>query len=200
MKQPRESSHGPNGAAKCSEVEEKRFLSPVFLSSAPWQPMFEHRYGFALQMPQMFVDPFGTLWRQIGGIVGKVWTLPNTVVGTTIGLVGTGYGYIDGNPEDPTISFGNNAIQFEKNPFANRPYTLGNATIYSSDQGPDTPTERYDDVPADPNATVGDHERGHTRQYEVLGPLTGPIYLLGGSGAMERAADDYADTGVWSLF
>ena len=51
---------------------------------------------------------------------------------------------------------------------------------------------------------VGLHEKAHTLQYQVLGPLYGPIYLLNGGfsgpggNSFEQAAQDYGSgRGSW---
>lgn len=67
------------------------------------------------------------------GVLGKLWNLPNTLLGLAFGglghLVGM-TGYLLGLCPWPTISFGNNAIQFENNPFMSSAMTLGNVIIY----------------------------------------------------------------------
>jgi len=72
----------------------------------------------------------------VKNVAGKVWNLPNTIVGLAVG--GTGYalgniGYALGLKDvRPTWSIGNNAVQFHNNPFTNTAMTLGNTILYSS--------------------------------------------------------------------
>jgi hypothetical protein len=96
--------------------------------------------------------------------LGKVWALPNTAIGFAGGVTGWMLG---GNAP----SIGNNAIQFTNNPLAFAgAITLGNAIIYGPNFGPTHPL---------PNGTVGDHERQHTYQAQVLGVLYLPSNILG---------------------
>ncbi len=48
---------------------------------------------------------------------------------------------------------------------------------------------------------VGPHEMGHTYQYQLLGPLFLPVYLMSGgvsaNNPWEQAADNYALGGNW---
>lgn len=107
-------------------------------------------------------------------LIGKVWNLPNTVIGVTVGLVGFSVGRIMGT--DPEISIGNNGIQFTNNPLAFAgAITLGNAIVYGPGFGPDFQL---------PNGTVGDHERQHTYQGQILGPLYLPSNILGISAGL----------------
>ena len=70
----------------------------------------------------------------IGGILGKIWNLPNTLIGMAYGGVGHVIGEV-GNvlgfySAEPTISFGHNAIQFENNPLMATAMTFGNTIVY----------------------------------------------------------------------
>ena len=130
-------------------------------------------------------------------VVGKLWTLPNTILGTAYGLSG----YVVGNVAKvfglvgarPTISFGNNAIQFQNNPLIRdrEALTIGNTISYGNKISP-SQFGAY----GDPTVNVGLHEREHTFQYQKYGPLFFPAYLIsggfsgpGGNG-FEREAQD----------
>ena len=111
-------------------------------------------------------------------LAGIAWNLPNTAIGLALGTIGYVLGNIDyfiGQSETrPTISFGNNAIQFMNNPFMFwGVITLGNAINYNSQIGPN----RID--PDNSPWTFGDHERPHTYQGMLLGPFYLPAYLGG---------------------
>lgn len=99
-------------------------------------------------------------------LIGKVWNLPNTVIGVTVGFVGYGVGKIMGT--DPGISFGHNGIQFTNNPamFLGGAITLGNAIIYAGNAYRDEYGIPAGRTPAD----SGFHEKQHTYQGQVLGP------------------------------
>jgi hypothetical protein len=113
-------------------------------------------------------------------LIGKVWNLPNTVIGVPVCLVGYGVGKIMGT--DPRISFGHNGVQFANNPamFLGGAITLGNAIIYAGNAYRD----QYG-VPAGSTPTGdGLHEQQHTYQGQVLGPAylpAGGLSLLIGT-------------------
>lgn len=130
-------------------------------------------------------------------VMGKIWTLPNTLIGTLIGLAGVPFG--------AQIEFGNNAIQFLNFPIGDGALTLGNAVIYSKPSTPLSTTSRYDGGPGD--VPMGAHEMAHTHQAELLGPFYLPFYFLMGGipekpctncNPLEVAADDNAQgKGGW---
>lgn len=93
----------------------------------------------------------------VASCIGKVWGLPNTIIGILWGLLGIPFG--------AKVSFGNNAIQFEDHPLTFGAVTLGHAISYSPWLGP---------------GSVGRHERAHTFQNELLGPLYLPLHILFG--------------------
>ena len=101
-------------------------------------------------------------------VVGKIWNLPNTIIGVTVGLIGHAIGevgYLLGlTTNNPSIGFGHNAIEFKNNPLmpSNGAITIGNAIIYGSGA--------YGAAP---------HEMIHTYQGEVLGPLYLPANIIG---------------------
>jgi hypothetical protein len=149
------------------------------------------------------VTPAGPSWvvrslSVVGGVIGKIWTLPNTIIGTIYGGVGyivgqVGYAFrlLDVRPH---IKYGNNAIQFVDNPLTirRRAITLGNSISYGRDANP----ERFGAY-GDLSVNIGLHEKAHTLQSQVLGPLFLPVYFLRGGvsgpegNPFERAAQNY---------
>jgi RHS repeat-associated protein len=120
-------------------------------------------YGYCVNDPVNFADPKGL------SVIGKIWNAPNTLVGLIWGAIGLPFG--------AEVSIGNNAIQFENHPFMFGAITLGNTVCYSRNACPN--------CPGLPNGTFGDHERQHTYQGELLGPLYLPSNILGlGSGIL----------------
>lgn len=110
-------------------------------------------------------------------VLGKVWNSPNTAIGIALGLLGHGAAVAMG--DKPQIDFGNNAIQFTNNPVGGvSAITLGNAIIYSKEDGPDVLDAK--------GVATGDHERQHTFQGEMLGPLYLPSNVAGGLTALIR--------------
>lgn len=126
----------------------------------------------------------------VGGLdlAGKTWASPATAVGLAWGLTGALFG--------ADISIGNNAVQFENHPFMSGAITFGNTISYSKDLGPETYSSVYGR-----NNNVGRHEKGHTYQYQLFGPLFPLLYLPRGLGSsnnpLEQAADDYSLGGDW---
>ncbi|MBK7520129.1 MAG: RHS repeat-associated core domain-containing protein [Gammaproteobacteria bacterium] len=119
----------------------------------------------------------------IGGILGKIWNLPNTLIGMAYGGVGHVIGEV-GNvlgfySAEPTISFGHNAIQFENNPLMATAMTFGNTIVYG--KGSDyQPNVRW----VGHAGTLGQEEMQHTFQGQILGPLYFPAHALFGAAAM----------------
>lgn len=116
---------------------------------------------------------------------GKIWALPNTVIGLAIGVAGMPFGAY------PTIA--NNAIQFRHFPVGDGVLTLGNVSIYGPGWTPDSSCDCYGN--GDTNTAA--HQREHTYQYQALGPLFLPVYFLFGGGIqsgnfMENDADHYS--------
>ncbi|HKU54105.1 MAG TPA: hypothetical protein VJP60_01980 [Rhizomicrobium sp.] len=109
-----------------------------------------------------------------GNVAGKIWNLPNSLIGLGYGTLG----YLAGWPshwlgwqEAPGITTGNNAVQFTDNPFGGvSAITLGNVQVMNG-----KPT----DLGGDDNL-VGQHEEPHTYQGEQLGPLYLPSNIWGG--------------------
>jgi len=125
-------------------------------------------------------------------IAGKLWALPNTIIGLVYGGVGHLVGMALGT--NPSISIGHNAIQFHNNPFQpdGTAVTLGNTISYSPNTSP-RDMNSYND----PNVNFGLHEEAHTYQYQQYGPFYLPAYMASGgfSGPegnhFEREAQDY---------
>jgi hypothetical protein len=127
---------------------------------------------------------------------GKVWALPNTVVGLAVGLASLPFG--------STLTFGDNAIVFNNFPIGpGGAITIGNV-ILNTEPTLDVSVPTYAAMAAGPPysdfVNLGSHESAHTYQYQVLGPLFFPVYLLAGgaftaNSPFESAADNYARTG-----
>lgn len=133
-------------------------------------------------------------------LAGKVWALPNTVIGLAVGGVsygagwaGYGLGLLD---VAPSITIGNNAIQFENIPFGNGALTLGNTIIYGGGTAPNQTGNLYGDSRY---LNVGRHEMGHTYQYQAYGPFFLPAYFIRGgisaTNPFEQGANNYAAGG-----
>jgi len=165
-------------------------FAQAFASSAQRQAM--HGSQDAEQLGTGAEPSFGgRFMRGALDVAGKIWALPNTIIGTVVGLAGVPFG--------ATISFGNNAIQFENYPWGDGAITLGNSVIYARGTSPsDSLTGLYGDPR---KLNIGMHERGHTLQYQALGPVFLPAYLLSGgisaSNSFEQAANNYAAGGSW---
>ncbi|MER3448160.1 MAG: hypothetical protein C4291_15670, partial [Candidatus Dadabacteria bacterium] len=127
----------------------------------------------------------------IGGVadlIGKIWTLPNTVVGLVSDLVLAPFAIANGGGFQP----GNNAIQLVGVPFGSGAITLGNIQIYFGNTTPGS-FNSY----GNPNVNVGFHEQGHTYQYQALGVFFLPAYFLSGhpftlNNPFEAGAQNYA--------
>ena len=124
-------------------------------------------------------------------LAGKVWALPNTIIGTVVGLAGVPFG--------ADTRFTNNAIWFENYPLGEGAVTIGNAVISSPGWGANDTRIAYGVM-----QNIGLHEMGHTFQYQALGPLFFPMYVASGgaftgSSAFEQGATRYATTskGWW---
>lgn len=101
-------------------------------------------------------------------ILGKLWNLPNTLIGLLFGGLGVVLSLGKLN-----VTFGNNAIQFHDHPLCGLgAITLGNVICYGSGL-PETAAR-----PEGGSGNVGDHERQHTFQGEWLGPLYLPSHVL----------------------
>ena len=127
--------------------------------------------------------------RGVLSLLGKLWTLPNTLVGLSLGLPALAFG--------ARIVRGHNALQFFDMPLGHGAIALGNVILYAR-CAPEDCGCWYGYARPLP---LGLHEEAHTHQYEVLGPLFIPVYLLcGGISArnpFEQAANAYADGQHW---
>ena len=121
--------------------------------------------------------------------LGKFWTLPNTLLGLSLGLPALAFG--------ARVRVGHNAIQFLNMPIGHGAIALGNVILYAACAPEHCGCWYGHSTPLN----LGLHEEAHTRQYEVLGPAFIPVYLLcGGISArnpFERAANAFADGGHW---
>lgn len=115
--------------------------------------------------------------------LGKTWNLPNTLLGVSYGALGHLVGLLLG--ARPSISFGNNALQFHNNGLMLTAMTLGNVIIYGPNRSPERPNLSFRDSPA--GHTVGREEFRHTQQGELLGPFYLPAHLAGGITSLCRA-------------
>ncbi len=100
--------------------------------------------------------------------LGKLWNLPNTVLGLFLGFAGYGLSWCGNRfgayAHPPGISVGNNAIQFHNNVLmVFGALTVGNVICYGCRCAPHS---------------HGAHERQHTIQGQVLGPFYLPLHLL----------------------
>ncbi|MDO6709001.1 RHS repeat domain-containing protein [Photobacterium sp. 1_MG-2023] len=141
----------------------------------------------------------------VADVIGKIWALPNTIIGAIyggvghiVGEVGYVFGLFDASP---SITVDNNAIQFIDNPFtlSNTAITLGNTISYGRGTGP----SKYGSY-GDYSVQFGLHEKAHTYQYQALGPLFLPTYFIGGGisgpagNPFENAAQNYGrGNGGW---
>lgn len=123
-------------------------------------------------------------------LLGKIWTLPNTLLGLALGLPGLLFG--------ARIRFGDNAILFYNLPLLSHlppmAVTFGNVVLYRKDAWPEREVRRYD---GRGRQQIRHHERAHTVQYEIWGPLFLPVYLLlalkPGRHPLETQADRWAE-------
>ena len=132
----------------------------------------------------------------IACVAGMVWTLPNTVLGLILGVVGIAFG------AHAHVSRRDMAIVFHAWPWGQGgALTLGNTILHTGDTLDSTcVTYAHRAGHGDePMIVLADHERAHVYQYMLLGPLFLPLYALcGGISArnrFERAADRYAHSG-----
>jgi hypothetical protein len=119
----------------------------------------------------------------VGGILGKIWNIPNTILGLTFGGIGHVAGWIMGT--NPSITFGNNAIQFHNNPLMPSAITLGNVIVYGPRTSPGDRNVNFQNTPS--RHTVGQEEYRHTVQGQILGPLYLPAHIIGGVSSMFRS-------------
>lgn len=129
-------------------------------------------------------------------LLGMAWTLPNSVAGLLLGLIGLPFGaHVHARGRDL-------AIVFHRWPWGpGGALTLGNVILHTGDSL-DAPCMTYAHRAGhggESPIVLADHERAHVYQYMVLGPLFLPLYLLCGGisvrNRFERAADRYAGLG-----
>jgi hypothetical protein len=160
-----------------------------------------------------------TLWRIVGVLatpLGVVWALPNTLLGLGIGVAGLAVGagislgaaalWIASRRRigfvrwcGGRVRLQHGGIEFIDSPAAPLgALTLGNARVYGCASPPEATHTLYGTC----GVGVGGHERAHTLQAYVLGPLFLPVYLLTGGptaqNPFEKAANRHAlGTGSW---
>jgi len=101
-------------------------------------------------------------------VLGKLWNLPNTIIGLAYGTLGHIIGEV-GNilglwDFEPEVTLGYNAIQFLNNPLTQTATVFGNVTLYRG--GYYTPERRTIN-----GNRLGEEEMQHTIQGQILGPL-----------------------------
>ncbi|MDT0499287.1 hypothetical protein RM530_18250 [Algiphilus sp. W345] len=136
-----------------------------------------------------FAYTFGSVARDIqngaslGDAIGKLWSLPTSVIGLAYGGVGYGLGWIGYGlglqALPPEIALGNNAIQFINNPLTATATTFGNVIVYNPD-----PVYHPSSTFTNSGMPLGFEEMQHTLQGQALGPLYLPAHGLLGAGAL----------------
>lgn len=136
-------------------------------------------------------------WLPRGAVaLGMCWTLPNSLLGLLVGLIGLAFG---ARMRWQRCEL---ALVVRRWPWgAGGALTLGNVIVHTGERL-DTACLTYAHRAGygiEPPVSLADHERAHVYQYMLLGPLFLPLYLLcGGVSArnpFERAADCYARSG-----
>ena len=97
-------------------------------------------------------------------IIRKLWALPATLIGMTAGLIGVCFA-----PHKVRICIAHNAICFYNHPFMRGrsiALTLGNVILFQKD------TDYFAGL------NIAEHEKQHTFQAEVLGPLYIPLHAF----------------------
>lgn len=122
---------------------------------------------------------------ELARAVGKVWTLPNTIIGLAYGGTGHILGLLTGT--NPRIVPGNGAIQFVNNRLMGSAMAIGNTVIYGTDPRNQPDSRGPEGIRPQ---TLAEEEYQHVRQSYVLGPLYLPLHALFGSAAWLR-------TGSW---
>jgi len=105
----------------------------------------------------------------VGDFIGKIWALPNTMIGLIYGGIGWALG-----GDAPILGY--NAIEFKNSPIMGSAMTFGNVQIFGTDPRVQPGANDY------PFAwhSVGDEEMHHTFQAQILGPFYLPANLIGG--------------------
>lgn len=134
--------------------------------------------------------------RRVAVAFGMVWTLPNSVIGVLLGIVGFAFGArIRWQPREL-------ALVIRHWPWGpGGAMTLGNVIVHTGERL-DVACFTYAHQAgrgAEPVISLADHERAHVYQYLLMGPLFLPLYFICGGisvrNPFERAADRYAQTG-----
>lgn len=101
----------------------------------------------------------GQLLLALADVLGKLWNLPNSLIGFALGAIALRFG--------GAVQVGHNALEFVRSPLMDRfnpggAIALGNVILYGS--------AAY---------RLADHECVHTWQGQFLGPLYLPLNALG---------------------
>jgi hypothetical protein len=149
-----------------------------------------------MNMPQH--RPASRLRTSLRGLIalGMLWTLPNSVAGLLVGVIGLAFGARMRWQRHEL------ALVIRRWPWGRGgALTLGNVIVLTGERL-DTPGLTYAHRAGrciEPPVSLADHERAHVYQYMLLGPLFLPLYLLCGGisvrNPFERAADRYAQNG-----
>ncbi len=118
---------------------------------------------------------------RVADILGKLWASPCTLLGLLWG--GLGYLLSKLHGGRPQLCFGNNAVQFIGNAgvFARSALVMGNVIIYGRNAYPG-----QCGVYGDACVQLGRHEQAHTFQYQVLGVLFIPVYLIAATRGVDH--------------
>lgn len=126
----------------------------------------------------------GGFFNGVLDVAGKIWALPNTVIGLAYGGVGHVLGWIMGT--NPNITFANNAIQFENNPLMASAMTFGNVIVYGTGKAFQPTSDRYYGTHIH---SLGYEEMQHSYQAQVLGPLYFPAHIVSGASGLLMNGD-----------
>lgn len=146
--------------------------------------------------PVIILSKCWLLWHRVGLAAGMAWTLPNTLVGLALGVVGCVFG------ARVRWQRRERALVFRRWPWGRGgALTLGNVIIHTG-QTLHTACCTYAHRAGhgdEAAISLADHERAHVYQYLLLGPFFLPLYAFCGGVSVrnrfERAADRYAQTG-----
>ncbi len=108
-----------------------------------------------------------------GDILGKIWNIPNDIVGLGLGIAGLPFG-------GEHWGFGHNGLEITGNRLVNLSapaITFGNVINYGTSVA-SSPNYQGQSYIYD-NIVTGFHEEGHTYQGQIYGPVFIPAYLLG---------------------
>lgn len=129
-------------------------------------------------------------------MLGALWTLPNTMLGLLLGVIGLPLG------AHAHWRHRELAVVFHRWPWGpGGAITFGNVILHTGDdlESPCVTYAHRAGHAEEPPIVLADHERAHVYQYLALGPLFLPLYLVSGGisvrNRFERAADRYASTG-----